>query len=998
MITRLLGAMLIAALSVGPVSAATVSSAHIDLAQAAASQGTVAGTVLDETGAPVAGATITLKGASSYSTTTDAHGRFTLSANPGLYLFAAHKAGFDTASEADYAIIAGQSQSLSLTMHTASFSTLRTIATVRTRSRGTFNTTTASVNSVSNVTFQDQSQPQVVHILDEIPGVQIAYPQGGGNAASPGAITFPSVRGGLGFETATLIDGHPLSVGGYGDYVTSFLSSYLLQSADVIKGPGAMSPQTNYAIGGTINFRTLDPTAKPDTGFGYGLDNFGGSYLHFKVSDTIGRLGFVVGIAHDSTNGGIRNEQVAFAPNGAIINTASGPTELTYNDKGAYLPGTASQTYSQYGAIACCASVNGDYDDLSELVKLRYRFSNATTATVSYLGSQATADQNANTSDVAYGLFEPSISAAPGQIYTGPIAPGSTIAAQQNFYMVTNTETNNEPILQAEIASSLGTDTVLARFYHAGIERLKTQGNANPAVPQEALLTFNGIDANAGVLNNLTTIAKYYTYYNNPEIDSLNGTSFQYEHPVANNLYSFAYNGTRTETTIYATEANVTNNAYSGISTSGTIPAGSGQYFQTYMLRGQWALTPKLSGITTLYENQYQSTFLQNCLKAGAPTTCTYDTNGYPTNDPNFITTNTNHFDERFGLEFRPKSNIAVRATAGSAIAPPYIALLTTADNAPSASPGSTYALQSVNTGQIRPETAFGYDLGMDYAFKDGVTTASVDGYLTNLFNQFISGYEYDSGLICNSTLYPTSGCPAPVAGGSQGIPLYYKGNVNLNNSRYEGIEARLTRAPQVGLGYMLEGAITRAYTYNLTPTFYCSNPTVIPAGATSCVKNQLLGVVPNVNFTGGVPSAGYGYPSSAGGGVNNINVPYLNAYAEVNFRTANGAYASFGYNVIGKNNWINEPAFGVANATIRYPINDTVSVQVSGWNIFNAYPGVFPIAGGGVAVPLAAVPAAAPAGSPALGATSAGQLGPATYHFEITKTLGALPASSNGQ
>ena len=985
-VIRLLTAVLIAALVVGPVSAATTEGAAATVAQNGSSTGSVKGQVLDETGAAVSGVTISVEGPKSYFATTDAQGQFEIdNISPGIYLFTAQRAGYDRATESDFAVLGGQTSQLSIAMHRASFSSLRTIATVRSVGRGTFNTTTAAINTVNNQTFINQSQPQVIHVLDEIPGVQIAYPQGGGNAASPGAITFPSIRGALGFETASLIDGHPLSVGGYGDYVTTFMSSYLLQSADVIKGPGAMSPQTNYAIGGTINFRTKDPTADPTPDYGFGLDNFGGDYFHFGISDTIGRLGFVVGIASDYTNAGIINHPTAFAPNGAIINTGGGPVELTYNDKGAYLPGTASQTYSLYGLTACCALTNGDYSSMSELVKLRYKFSNSTTATVSYLGNQATADQNANTSATAYGLFEPSISAAAGQVYTGPIAPGTVLQEQQNFYMVTNKETNNEPILQAEVSSTIDNDTVLGRFYHAGIERLKKQGNDNPSVPQQALLTFNGIDANYGVLNNVTTMANFYTYYNNPEIDTLNGISFQYDHPVGNDTYSFAYNSTWTATTIYATQANVTNNVYSGTSTSGTIPAGSGQNFQTYMLRGQWAFNPKLSGVATFYDNTYQSTFLQSCLTAaGAPTTCTYNSNGYATNNPNFQSVNTAHFDERFGLEFRPQPNLAVRASAGSAIAPPYIALLTTAANNPTYTTGNTYATQSVNNGTIVPETAFGYDIGADYAFKDGVTTASGDAYLTNLYNQFISGYTYYSGITCTPALYPTSNCPAA------GVPLYYKGNVNLNNSRYEGLELRITRIPQKGIGYMLEGALTRAYTYNLTPGFYCSVP------SPTCVPNQLLGVVPNVNFTGGVPSAGYGYPGSAGGGVNNINVPYLNGYAELNYTTANGAYASFGYNVIGKNNWINEPAFGIANATLRYPISKTVSLQVSGWNLFNTYSGIFPIVGGGVPVPLAAVPAGAPAGSPALGATSAGQLGPATYHFEITKTFGATASDYN--
>jgi hypothetical protein len=42
-----------------------------------------------------------------------------------------------------------------------------------------------------------------------------------------------------------------------------------------------------------VNFRTLDPTARPSGNFTYGVDNFGGSFSNFQSSDTIlnGTLG-----------------------------------------------------------------------------------------------------------------------------------------------------------------------------------------------------------------------------------------------------------------------------------------------------------------------------------------------------------------------------------------------------------------------------------------------------------------------------------------------------------------------------------------------------------------------------------------------------------------------------------------------------------------------------------------------------------------------------------
>ena len=99
---------------------------------------------------------------------------------------------------------------------------LQTIGRVTTRARGasTFNATPASVQTINTQTFQEQGQQQVQRILDQTPGIVIDHPGTSATNAAPGAITFPSIRGGLGFETSSLIDGHPLAVGNFGDAFT----------------------------------------------------------------------------------------------------------------------------------------------------------------------------------------------------------------------------------------------------------------------------------------------------------------------------------------------------------------------------------------------------------------------------------------------------------------------------------------------------------------------------------------------------------------------------------------------------------------------------------------------------------------------------------------------------------------------------------------------------------------------------------------------------------
>ena len=305
-----LAAILIAGFAAGPVSAAAPANTTTAVAPA-----TLQGTVRDEQGLPVRGAKVSLSGPKTYTTTTDAAGSFSI-ANilQGNYRATVEKPGYAAANEPNVIILAGSSQTLTVSLVAATLTSLRTIASVRSVGAGTFNTSTASINVVTNEVFQDQAQPQVTRVLNEIPGVQISLPSSSANAAVPGAITFPNIRASLSYETASLIDGHPVSVGQFGDYVTTFLNSFLLGNVEIVKGPGAMSPQTNYAIGGTVNFRTKDPSSRPTPDYSFGFDNHGGTYTNFGFSDTVGRLGFVVDLATINSPSAVNGQGVFFDP------------------------------------------------------------------------------------------------------------------------------------------------------------------------------------------------------------------------------------------------------------------------------------------------------------------------------------------------------------------------------------------------------------------------------------------------------------------------------------------------------------------------------------------------------------------------------------------------------------------------------------------------------------------------------------------------------------
>lgn len=923
---------------VGPAPAAAQSTAI-----------TVTGSVADGSGAPVAGADVALNGPQHYTTTTDAKGAFTLSnVTQGVYELRVTKPGYATAVQSDLALLPGQTQNLSVRMDLLTFSSLRTIANVRSNGRTAINTSPASVNVVTTQTFIDQAQPQVNRVLDQIPGLQNSYPSNSTNGASPGSITVPNIRAAESYETASLIDGHPISVGQYGDNVTTFLNSFMFGAVEVVKGPGAESPVVNNAIGGTVNFRTKDPSLTPTGGILYGVSSYGGTFSNFDFSNTFNnRLGVVADFATVNDPSVLNGKQVCFDPSGGFLN--SDGTALNGNTGYANVGNTQSNIAHTFGLVACGYGMKGAFDQTAELLKLRYKLSSATNVTVSYLDAQTTADQNANTSAFYYNS-----QFAPGAGYTGSLAAGAVPVA--NIYPgAYQGEINTEPVFQAEGSTTFGNNTLLARYYRASIERYQMGGQTpNPDFNNVTLYgtNYDGNGNPIGTFNGTPETVGFFDLYQEPEIDKLSGGSIEFQHPFGNNnLLTLSADRTIANSTDYSVY-----NGFPGYFYSFGIPNGTWQMLTTYMARDHAYLGTKLEATLTDYFNTYSSTYATNCVNCSSYGAVVNGTG------VSFATTKNSHNDPRLSLVYRLNGDSSLRAAAGSAIAPPFLGLLSQLASAPVYTSPPGIALESASNGNLKPETAFGWDLGGDFRLHDHVTVFSGDVYLTNLFNRFF-GQTIATGLTCaNVTCGNLPGNVTPSS-----VPVYNQTNTNISNARFEGVELELRHLPSVGFGYQISGAMQKGYFYNLPPYFYCSVP------GPGCTMDQNLNIISGQN-TNGLPVGFYNISYNG-----NMRIPYAQANGEISYTFRNGAYLLLGDDYFGKNNSLNEAPFGLAYATIRYPVTQHVSLQLSGDNIFNAYPGYFPQYGGGVPIPLA---------DGTTGATTGNVLGPATYRLVLMTRL----------
>jgi outer membrane receptor protein involved in Fe transport len=927
--------------------------------RAAASEATasLSGHVQTPDGQPVAGVAVVLEGAVSAKTTSDESGRFSFAQLPlGIYSIALAKAGFDRTASTDIVVQAGLVTALDTTLVPASFSSLQTIGRTSTNvpGRTQINTTTAALQVIPAQTFADQGSTQVTKVLTEMPGVSLTSNAAGGgsNHASLGAPEYPQLRGSLHYETESLIDGHPVSVGAIGTFSPLLVLPALLQSVEVVKGPGAMPAEINYAVGGTINYRTLEPTRKPEASLDIGADRYGGVNTALRATGSMAdhRFDYAFAFATLGTPGPLQNYSVA----GSQVFLAFGSPPWTIN--GLQLPKPpvffALSPTPQYAGGAgvvryaeplylCCTPVSTGYDARGELGKLRFNFSQQTALTVSYLGGQS----GQNFSGTILGSGEPLINFstfAPPAGYSGSIPAGTPIP----FDTQANTaywEFVQQNLFQAELRTSVGATTLLARAYSGFGSTL-----AQEYTPGQTLsITENawggvalcpaGTTARGGTCaaSGGATVAPVMTFFNGQPttlstfspatytllLDHLRGYSLEADRAIGNAVVSLALDRSNHDSGEFAL---VPGQTVSQV----VLPPGSGQQFTTVLARVQSALTSRLSATLSTYFTSYASHY---------------------TGDGGVTWSDATHADvlPRLGFAWRPASDVAWRLAVGASIAPPYIALLSSPGSTPVHNPAGAAQgyFVNANSGQVAPETAFGFDLGFDWRLRPTLRLSS-DVYFTHLRDMFLTQTSQQG------TFAPTSGASAGVA-----EPLYVTQTANLGNARYQGVEVMLEQAPLRGFGFKVQGSLQRAFAYGLSPSFYST---------TAGPNTTNLGVIPNINF------------QASGSGFNAISpgrIPYSQGYAEINVRTRAAGLFLLGYTYYGPNNAFNQPAFGVFSASVRVPFAKGNWVQFSGDNLTNVYGQPYAALLAGVPVPLI---------NGKLGVVAASNYGPATLQMAL--------------
>jgi hypothetical protein len=860
----------------------------VTMAQASTSTGTISGSVKTVNGAPVPGASVLTDGPTRTRVVTDASGAFSIVVAPGFYNVTVTKGGYVPATLNGLSVFSGETQPLNVTMTQADLSSLRTIASVSTSRGSSINTGAASSNYLSAEAVQNLANPQINDTLQRMPEVVIQ------RIGSQPDTTI--VDGGVQpYETQVLIDGHPLSLGEYGVWLTEYFPSFLLGGVETQIGPGNTTPFASTAVGGTTNLLTPGYTKAPTYNLVVGSDNYESQYSNFLATGSFNKLSYVVGVGYGSNNG----------PYYQTTHCVMSPSNSGLENQ----PGNS-------GIIEFCGDASGSLFTKGTLLKLKYDFSSATSFEVGFLGAYG----GFLPQGTGYGQFlgdatilpcyeQPNGTAAgTGPVCTNPANAnlvGKTIPTY-GWYPGSNVY-YNQPIFTGQLRTSVGNDTLLVRPYAGNIAQvLDGAGEDNfplnfSPVGSCTVLTSTACQTYINDTcpfyftgqpygpNGQTTVTKsgqlecYQTQFSELEQDKLYGNTLSYLHPFGDNLLTFTWDFHGDNSYGYYNA-----NTPADVTVPNTL-----ERYTTLSLVGDIRASRTLAVKAGVYESLWSV--------AGSQSPTAYATPGPDGLVPQVgLQRSVAHFDPHVALTYQPTNKISYRAAFGSSVTFPFAGYLSGAPfYTPASITSGTVAPNGFVTFKapyLNPETASEFSLGMDARLaRYGIF--KIDLQSTQVHNVFEE--------LTTPTAVPWSEYGTVIPGVSVVQPT----NAALLNVKIATLQYNF--APPTGFGYNASLAFEKSQVSGIPNVFYAYGPSLPANGQQTC-----------------------GFGEATPGSVTCI--PYMKGYFQLNYTLKDGTYAGLGADFEGKNNTYFQPPFLIMDFTIRRPVTKTLEAQLSVENLLN--------------------------------------------------------------
>jgi hypothetical protein len=286
----------------------------------AAQDAIVTGMIVDRaTGLPLAGATVSSEPRTA-TVTTDNTGHFSMTLAPGTYRLEARKDGYQPAVTGGLHPVAGQTLSAILALQRGE-SDLSIIATATSRASAALRTSTTFYRTLNVERLQRDGTVRAADALRALPGVNNGITGDTGTFADDVNL---NIRGLGTLETQATLDGHAIGYGFPGGYNYNLSPVFALRNIEVVYGSGGSTLTGVDAIGGVVDFQTLDPTPRQQLRVMQGIGSFQNAVSTLSASGTSGRFGYAAAYGVSTIDGPVQNAYL-YQPGAAYDQSASAP-------------------------------------------------------------------------------------------------------------------------------------------------------------------------------------------------------------------------------------------------------------------------------------------------------------------------------------------------------------------------------------------------------------------------------------------------------------------------------------------------------------------------------------------------------------------------------------------------------------------------------------------------------------------------------------------------
>jgi outer membrane receptor protein involved in Fe transport len=292
----------------------------LPLPAAAATRATLAGTVVDRaTGLTLAGARVVVL-PSDASTVSDASGHFTLQLSPGRYAVQVQRTGYQPALSDAFSLAPGARVDVALTLERAS-NNLTVIGHTTVRASSALRKSGTFYRTIDVERLQRDGTERAADALRTLPGVNNGITGDTGTFADDVNL---NVRGLGTLETQPTLDGHPIAFGFPGGYNYNLSPVFSLRNIEVTYGSGGQALSGIDAIGGVVDFQTLDPTPEHRLSVMQGYGSFENDVSTVRATGSSNRIGYAAAYGVSHIDGPIAKDSM-YQPGAAFDQSSSDP-------------------------------------------------------------------------------------------------------------------------------------------------------------------------------------------------------------------------------------------------------------------------------------------------------------------------------------------------------------------------------------------------------------------------------------------------------------------------------------------------------------------------------------------------------------------------------------------------------------------------------------------------------------------------------------------------